>query len=171
MNYTSFDWKKYLKYSAAVKNRSLLLKYVWINLWERKKDMIYWISYYNQNEYLICKKWAKTDLSSVPCFLECYLPKQKYVIAVVHDEWYTKWDKFIFVKDKNRLSCKFRELQKHWKWIDDNKFLPNKKFWDLLYLYWMLEENNVFYWWRWNIISYIAYYVLIFFWKIKYKKK
>lgn len=163
--------KEYLKYSAAIENRKLLLDYIWPNLWERKVDMLYWISYFHQNEYIICRKWVETDLSSVSCFLECVMSKQKYVIAVIHDEWYSLSETYVYVKDKNNLSSRFAELQEYWEWINEHTFLPNRKFWDLLFFYWMIEENCYFYKWRWNFISYLAYLVLRLVWKIKYKKK
>lgn len=138
--------KEYLKYSDCVKNRSLLLEYVWVSKWKYKADMIYWLSYQNQNEYLIIHKWETTDLSSAPCFAQCIIPKEKYLMSCIHDEGYAIRTTYIYIKDRSNLSLRFRELMKYGKFVDNKTFLPNRKFWDLLFLYGMQEEQYMFYW-------------------------
>jgi hypothetical protein len=137
--------KDFLKYAECIRNRKSFLEYIWVSTWRYKKDIKYWISYYHQNEFLFLFKWDITDLASSPCFTQCLFPKERYVMACIHDKWYASKEAYVYVIDKNNLSLRFKELQKHWKWINDNTFLPNKKFWDLLFLYWMLEEDLVFY--------------------------
>lgn len=159
----------YLKYSECVKDRKLFLEYIWISLWKYKQNIKYWISYYHQNEFLFLIKWDKTDLASTPCFAQCIIPKEKYVISCIHDKWYSSEVSYIYVLDKNNLSLRFKELQKYWVWIDDNTFNPSKKFWDLLFLYWMLEEDLVFYSEKSNK-PYLWYLAVKFLGFIKYKK-
>ncbi len=157
-----------LKYSDCVKNRELLLKYIWASNWKYKRDMKYWISYFHQNEYMIIHKWDITDLASTPCFVQCIIPKEKFLISCIHDEWYSLRDTFIYIEDRNNLSLRFKELEKYWEWIDDYHFLPNKQFWDLIFLHWMQEENLVFYWEN-SKKPYLWYLAVKYFWNSHYK--
>lgn len=152
--------KEYLKYSDCVRNRSLLLRYVDVHKWQYKEDMIYFIDYLHQNEYIVLKEWDDTDLSSTPCFGECLIPREKYLIACLHDALYRNHETYIYVKDKNNLSPRMEELQKYWDWIDEHTFKPNRKFADLVYFYWLCEEKRVIYWEKNMIPPFMAYFIL-----------
>lgn len=162
--------KDYLKYSDCVRDRKILLEYEWIDLWSYKDNMKYFISYINQNEYIILHKWNTTDLSSTPCYAQCIIPKQKYLIACIHDEWYSKRITYVYVLDRRNLSFKFKQLQKHWEWMDDKTFLPNKKFFDLIFLDWMCEEDAFLKRW-YSRKPYFWYLWVKWFGKKKYKFK
>lgn len=159
----------YLKYSECIRDRKSFLEYIWVSLWRYKASIKYWISYYHQNEFLFLIKWDITDLASSPCFTQCLFPKERYVMSCIHDKGYRYTDSYIYVLDRNNLSLRFKDLQKHWKWIDDNTFLPNKKFWDLLFLYWMLEEDLVFYWNK-SLRPYLWYLAVKLFWWKNYHR-
>jgi len=160
--------KDYLKYSDCINDRSLLLEYKWVSLWEYKESMKYYISYFNKNEYIVLHKWNTTDLSSTPCYAQCIIPKEKYLISCIHDEGYSTRTTYVYVTDRNNLSLKFQDLQEHWERIDDKTFIPNKTFWDLIFLHGMLEEDLVFYWNR-SIKPYLWYLAVKFFWRSRYK--
>ena len=163
--------RKYLTYSAAVQDRSLLLRYTAVSTWENKRNLLYWISYFNKNEYIVSPKWSITDLASSPCFAQCLIPKEKYLISRIHDEGYSKKDTYVYIIDRNALSLKFKDLEKHWEWMNDNTFIPNRKFWDILFLEWMEEERLVFYDESWTIAPCLAYLAVRLFGWLKYKKK
>ena len=159
-----------LVYAKAVRNRSRLLKRTWPWKWIGKKELIYYISYYNQNESIVIEEWFETDLASSPCFTHCIIPKEKFLISYIHDALYT-WKLVINVEYKQSLSEKFKALQKHWTWITKNKFKPNRKFADKLFYYWMIEENLEFYWKRERFKPLLWYlWVRLFGWARYWKK-
>ena len=159
-----------LKYSDCVQNRELLLEYIGVSKWKYKDDMVYWLSFYNQNEYIKLHKDDETDLASSPCFAQCIIPKERFLISCIHDEIYSPRTTYVYVKDRTNLSLRMQELQRHWEWIDDNTFLPNKDFADLVFFYWMQEENLVFYDTK-SIKPYFGYLAVKWFGRSHYKYK
>ena len=147
--------------------------------WELKRDIIYWIDYNNKNEFIIIPKWFVFDFNSAPIIAYKFVDKKEYKIALIHDYLYSKFWKIEILDFKN-LSRKFLYFQKKANLWKNNYFLEtensitknfikyNRKFADLLWLYWAWEEDraikiNLSYWYRFKVL--IWYYVIRIFGK------
>lgn len=79
-----------IKYSQLVKHREKYISYLGIKRYRINEDLIYWIDYENQNEYVFIPAGYEFDFNSSPCYAHCFVDRDQFMIAVVHDMLYSR---------------------------------------------------------------------------------
>lgn len=142
MKFQNLNWKEYIKYSYLVKNRWECIDYIGQNKYKTNYNIVYWIDYNLQNEYIIIPKGYEFDFNSVPCFWTCIVWKDEFMIALIHDILYDlAWK--ITIISKHIESNKFEEIKSWFGYNEETgEFLYNRKMADKIWLNWAIEEKK-----------------------------
>lgn len=101
-----------IKYSQIVRARGSYIKYIDRRVYQVTQDFRYWIDYEHKNEYVYIPKGYIFDFNSSPCFANCIVDRDEFMIAVVHDRLYGRGGILAIIDTKN-LSEKFKTIQKY----------------------------------------------------------
>jgi len=170
-----FNNKKYVKYSYVARNRYHSINYVDRNLYKTlDHDILVWIDYDHQNEYMVIPAWYLFDFGTIPSWARWISEKDEYVAYLAHDR-FTDKDCKVTIIDSNNLSPKFNKLKKNGKIQNPNatttEFLYNRKFADKFMLQLIKEENEDIYRTPKKLQPTVVYWAVRFGWGRNFRKR